>query len=147
MDKSRIWPTRGGRSQIIDELLPVRMLSAMFEEFELAAYQGILAASPTHAGALIALGHLYTRIGRHTKALEIDKVLIALYPTDPICRYNFACSLSNLGQIEESLAALSESIKLGYRDFAYMESDPDLENVRKDPRFRQLADKWSKSRL
>ncbi|MDQ7780425.1 MAG: hypothetical protein RDV41_12080 [Planctomycetota bacterium] len=147
MEKSRIWPAKGGRSQIIDELLPGRMLSAMFEEFELAAYQAILVASPTHAGALIALGHLYTRIGRHAKALEIDKVLIALYPDDPICRYNFACSLSNLGHIEESLSALSESIKLGYRDFAYMESDPDLENVRKDPRFRQLADHWSKSRL
>ncbi len=126
------------------ELLPPGTMSAMFHGFELAAYQEVLAASPDHAGALMALGHLCTKLGCHRDALEIDRRLIALCPDDPICRYNYACSLSNLGRVDESLAELDKSVKLGYRDFAYMKQDPDLANARKDPRFKQFSEKWKR---
>lgn len=139
MGKQKI---RGMRVSGGYELLPANTMSAMFLGFELASYQAVLSVSPDHAGALMALGHLYTKLGCHKEALEIDKRLVTLWPNDPICRYNYACSLSNLGRIDESLAELDMSVKLGYRDFAYMKQDPDLANVRKDPRFKKFTETW-----
>jgi tetratricopeptide (TPR) repeat protein len=137
------------RMRLVDDrgLLSAGAMSAMFHGFELAAYQGVLSVSPDHAGALMALGHLYTKLGCHKDALEIDKRLVVLCPDDPICRYNYACSLSNLSRVDESLAELDKSVKLGYRDFAYMKQDPDLANARKDPRFKQFTETWKRERV
>jgi len=49
--------------------------------------------------------------------------------------YNFACSLSLIGSLEEAFKKIEEAVLLGYDDFSYILKDPDLENLRKHPRF------------
>jgi len=55
--------------------------------------------------------------------------------------YNLACSYSLLGRIEDALLSLKRAINLGYEDFDYLLRDPDLENLKKDKRFRHLLKK------
>jgi hypothetical protein len=61
--------------------------------------------------------------------------------------YNLACSYSLTDRIDESITALVKAVHLGYDDSRWMDTDPDLNNVRTDPRYqrirRQLEVKFS----
>ena len=70
--------------------------------------------------------------------IEADRRLVRLRPNDPITHYNLACSHALLRQTEAAIAALESSLKLGYRDFEHMLSDPDLEHMREDARFLSM---------
>ena len=106
--------------------------------FDIDFFEGVLERAPHYEESLMALGHAYTRAGLHQKGLEVDRRLINLRPYDPIADYNLACSLSLLRQIDSSFDSLEQAMELGYGDFDYLMSDPDLENVRSDPRFPQI---------
>ncbi len=101
-------------------------------DFEIAFYESILKDTPGFIEALSAIGDLYTRAGYWQKGLDVDLKLIQLRPDDPIVSYNLACSYSLLNQPRPALSALSKAIDLGYDDFAYLKTDPDLENLLKD---------------
>jgi tetratricopeptide (TPR) repeat protein len=91
------------------------------------------------------LGQALTRVGRHNEALEADLRLADLRPKDPVAFYNLACSYSNLENLDAAFDALRRAFDLGYRDYRHMLRDPDLENVRRDRRFKSLLDKkWGK---
>lgn len=116
-----------------------------FHEFEIGLARAALRIDPRRVDAMMMLGHAFTHRGNHKQALAVDRKLASLCPDDPIVHYNLACSLSNLGEIEESLLAIEKSLDLGYRDVPYLMSDPDLENVRRSPQFKRLLDKkWGK---
>ncbi len=108
--------------------------------FEIDLCEGLLRAAPGNLLALMVVGHLYTHCGRHRDALRIDRRLAELRPVDPIVRYNLACSYSHLDRLDDAFAALDTAIELGYRDFDFLEQDPDLENLRRDPRFEPFLD-------
>jgi len=116
-------------------------------DFEITFFERLLEHKPTFVQALVALGDAYTKKGLYEKGLEIDKRLVQLKPKDDIVYYNLACDYSLLEQAEQSLQALEQALELGYRDFSFMEKDPDLAFIRKDPRFRQLLSRYKKSRL
>lgn len=114
--------------------------------FEIGIASAFLQTEPDHREALEMLGHALTRKGKHEEALVVDRRLVALEPENAFGRYNLACSLSNLGRIDEALHELAASIELGYEDLAFMQSDPDLAQVRRDPRYRQLLAKGRRGR-
>ncbi|MFQ5561099.1 MAG: hypothetical protein ACE5FU_11015 [Nitrospinota bacterium] len=108
------------------------------KDIEIKFYEELVKARPNFIHALISLGDAYTRKGFYQEGLAIDKKLAHLKPDDPIIRYNLACSLSLLGKPEESLEELKEAIFLGYNDTGYIFQDPDLENVRTHPLFKNF---------
>jgi len=110
-------------------------------DFEIKFYEGILKDMPNFIQALTALADTYTKRGLFEKGLCLDKRLTSLRPDDPIARYNLACSYSLLNDIESGLNTLQQAVMLGYDDFDFMEKDPDLENLRKDERFKNLTSK------
>ncbi len=116
-------------------------------DFEISFFERLLEYKPTFVQALVALGDAYTKKGLYEKGLEIDKRLVQLKPKDDIVYYNLACDYSLLEQTEQSLQALAQALQLGYRDFSFMEKDPDLAYTRKDARYRQLLSRYKKSRL
>lgn len=116
-------------------------------DFEIGFYENLLKEKPDFIQALIALGDAYTKRGFYQKGLQIDKRLVQLKPDDPIVFYNLACSYSLLGLIDEGLDALKRAIKLGYRDFRWLEKDPDLENLRKTPEYNLIIKGLFKKRL
>jgi tetratricopeptide (TPR) repeat protein len=118
------------------------MISQEDLDFEISFYEKLLKKNPDFVNALIALGDAYTRRGRYKDGLEIDKRLTRLKPEDPIVYYNLACSYSLLKMADLCLAALKKTIHLGYRDFSFMEKDPDLQFIRQDPRYKELLTKY-----
>ena len=113
-------------------------------DFQMVFYEGIVKENPAFAEALIALGEIYTKKGLHEKGLRVDKKLTKLRPDNPIVHYNFACSLSLVGDITSSFKAVRRAIELGYDDFGFMNSDPDLLNLRRDKRFEEFFKKIRK---
>ena len=123
--------------------LPIAEKSAegLAQEFEAGISAAFLRANPDSREALEMLGHALTRAGRHSEALDVDRRLVQLQPDNAFAHYNLACSLSNMGNVEEALGALETALKLGYDDLSFMEKDPDLARVRRDPRYRRLLEK------
>jgi tetratricopeptide (TPR) repeat protein len=115
----------------------------LVSQFELSLSRAVLRHDTLNLSALQMLGHSLTRLGRHKEALEVDKRIACLAPDDDVAHYNLACSYSNLGRLDEALAALARSVELGYDNVEYMMHDPDLENVRRDPRYQDIVDSIS----
>ena len=106
-------------------------------EFEIRFYEDILKKTPTFVEVLIALGELYTKKGRYEKGLEIDLRLVQLRPYNPYVLYNLACSHSLLNDTTSAYAAMQKAFECGYRDFAHLEKDQDLVNLRQQERFQK----------
>lgn len=69
-------------------------------------------------------------------------------------RYNLACTFARLGRLDEAFAELERSLKIGKEALgdAYAQNhehartrDPDMEPLRKDPRFQKLMEKYAPS--
>ncbi|MFA5008250.1 MAG: hypothetical protein WC546_03405 [Candidatus Omnitrophota bacterium] len=111
------------------------------KDFEIKFYEGLLSKNPNFFHALVTLGDAYTRKGFYEEGLEVDRKLVNLKPEDPTARYNFACSLSLVGEIEGAFKELKKAILFGYDDFSYILEDPDLENLRKHEKFNAFMEK------
>ena len=118
---------------------------SILSTFEVGLSRAVLETNPQDVRALEMLGQALTRAGRHDEALEADLRLAGLRPKDPIAFYNLACSYSHLDNLDAAFDALHRAFDLGYRDYRHLLKDPDLENVRRDHRFKRLLDKkWGK---
>jgi tetratricopeptide (TPR) repeat protein len=115
-------------------------------DFQIAFYEGVLKEDPNLVDVLIPLGDAYTKRGLYEKGLEVDLRLSRLRPEDATVLYNVACSYSLLKQMDSALEALEKALSLGYNEFKFLMSDPDLENLRKDPRFNPLMEKYRKKK-
>ena len=109
------------------------------EDFEVGFLEEILRGDPCEESSLILLAHLYTQRGEYAKGLALDGRLAKLRPEDPIVFYNLACSFALQGRLDEAFMALERAVALGYRELAHMLSDPDLEQLRADPRFNSFC--------
>ena len=115
-------------------------------DFEISFYEGILKENPDFVNALVVLGDAYTKRGRFQEGLLVDQRLAHLKPDDPIVHYNLACSYSLLETPGAALDALTEALRLGYRDFSFMERDSDLISIRKEPRYQELIARYGRKR-
>jgi tetratricopeptide (TPR) repeat protein len=120
------------------KLLRDETLERLALDFEIGFFEKVLLHDPENLDALEVLGHAYTRAGRIEKGLEVDRKLVRMLPENALAHYNLACSLSLLGRIDEALESLERALALGYSDFDYLAQDPDLENVRRDGRYKAL---------
>ena len=55
--------------------------------------------------------------------------------------YNLACSYSRLNQLDEAYNYLAQAVDRGYNAFAYVDKDPDMENLRKHPDWKEKIQK------
>ena len=116
-------------------------------DFEINFFEALVAESPDFLDALIPLAEAYTQKGLHKKGLGVDEKIVRLRPKDPVGYYNLACSYSLLERTPDALAALEKALALGYSDRVHLRRDADLENIRKDPRYRALLARFSGPRL
>jgi tetratricopeptide (TPR) repeat protein len=107
-------------------------------DFEIEFYGKILTAAPDFADVLRAQACNLTLKGRLQDGLAVDEKLVTVRPTDPTAYYNLACRYALLKQRDKAITTLRKAVELGYRDFAFMAEDHDLDSIRKDPRFRKL---------
>ena len=78
-------------------------------------------------------GQRQDQIGAALKAAEAS-------PKDPRPAYDAARAYARLGDAENALAWLARAFELWYDKLDYLNADPDLASLRKDPRFTKLLD-------
>ena len=100
-------------------------------EFDIEFFRHVLRRNENNVDVLRRQVELLARSGQYAEALRLDFRLVQLRPDDVIARYNLACTLSMVGDVEEALSVLDQALALGYGDMGHLESDPDLEPVRR----------------
>ncbi len=103
--------------------------------------EGVVKRDPGYVEALQILGDDYTRRGKFVAGLKVDEQLSQLRPVDPMVQYNLACSYSLTGNFNQAAAALEKALNLGYRDFKWLAQDPDLDNLRQHPLYKNIRAK------
>ncbi|HEX4342637.1 MAG TPA: hypothetical protein VH255_04560 [Verrucomicrobiae bacterium] len=103
--------------------------------------EGLVRRAPDYIEALQLLGDHYTARGSFDDGLKVDEHLCTLEPTNPVVFYNLACSYSLTSQIDRAVFALDRALTLGYADFKWLAQDPDLDNLRRDPIYRDIETK------
>ena len=116
-------------------------------DIEIGFLEGVVKRDPSYLDALQILGDDYTKRGKYLAGLQIDQQLAQLKPRDAMVFYNLACSYSLTENYEEAVDALEQAIHFGYRDFAWLAEDPDLEDLRKQPAYRRIRAKVRKLRV
>ena len=116
----------------------IKAKQARQDGIELAFIEKVFARLPDHTEVLQALAELYTKTGKYAEGLAIDFKLSLLLPNDDLVWYNLGCSYALTRKFDEAFDALAKSIDLGYGDYDWMKTDPDLGNLHADPRFDSL---------
>src|SRR3954466_10094641 len=93
--------------------------------FEIEFFESVLRRNPRYVSVIEILGGLYTRQGRIADGLRMDRKLVKLQPGNATAHYNLACSLALSKRKSAALDELRHAVELGYRDFAWMQQDPD----------------------
>ena len=107
-------------------------------QFDIEFFEAIHRRCPDYMEVVGLLGGLYTRVGRITDGLKMDRKLVRLDPANPTAHYNLACSLALCKKRPDALRSLRKALSLGYDDLDWMQQDPDLEILKNDPEFLQL---------
>lgn len=105
---------------------------------ELSFLEKVANRLPEDVEILQALADLYTKTGKYQEGLEIDIKLSHQLPNDDLVWYNLGCSYSLMSRPDDAFEALTKAVELGYSDYDWMKTDPDLNKLHKDPRFESL---------
>jgi tetratricopeptide (TPR) repeat protein len=110
-------------------------------DIQIKFMEGLVRRDPDYVDALQLLGDHYTQHGRYLEGLKVDEHLTQLEPRNPLVFYNLACSCSLIGQFDRAASALETALQLGYRDFRWLAKDPDLQQLRQQPIYREIEEK------
>ncbi len=106
--------------------------------FEIGFFETVLRRNPRYTAVIEILASLYTKQGRITDGLRMDRRLVKLQPENATAHYNLACSLALAKRNRAALLALQQAINLGYDDLDWMQQDPDLDPLKHSPQFVNL---------
>jgi len=109
-------------------------------DFEMGFFESLHRRMPKDIRVASILAHVYTKAGRIDSGLKMDRKLVRLDPEDPTAHYNLACSLCLKGRMTEAVKVLRDAVSLGYKDFNWMQHDPDLQGLTDHPAFLRLLD-------
>lgn len=100
-----------------------------------------LELNPDDARALYLSAVALIQLDERDQALEWAERAYAIDPTDPVVLYNIACVYSLGGMSDQALKCLDEAVQNGFGHREWIDNDPDLDPLRKDPRFAALRQK------
>ena len=82
----------------------------------------------------LATGQNAASIPDYEKAAALDDSM------KPIAYYNIACACSRLQKTDKAIHYFEKALVAGFNDFKLIRKDPDLDNIRKDPKFKALLE-------
>jgi len=119
------------------------------KELALARYRDSLAVcarhldlNPDDTRALTMGAASAALLGERERALDWLRRAIALEPDDAVVLYAAACSYARLDLRDEALAALDAALAAGFRNKEWLRNDPDVDNLRGDPRFQAIMARY-----
>ena len=105
-------------------------------QFDLETYELGHRLFPENLRVLDSLVTTYSTAGLYRRSLDAARLLTVKRPGNSRYRYNLACSLCCLGELDDALEALERAVGLGFDDFEYLTEDPDLAALRSRPEFQ-----------
>jgi serine/threonine protein kinase/Tfp pilus assembly protein PilF len=110
------------------------MYNEAAEEFDKA-----LALSGEDIETIAAQGYFYALSGKHEEARNVLKELSAMTGHRYVPAYFFAKIFIGLGETDNAFDYLNKALEERYGLLAYMKVEPELETLRQDARFGELA--------
>jgi sulfatase-like protein len=98
----------------------------------------LLALYPERSEALHWAAHVALVGYDPPAAAALLDAAIAVGPVEPEMYYDRACVHARLGEAKPALSELETAITAGYRNWDWIDKDPDLAAIRSDPGFAQL---------
>ena len=89
--------------------------------------------------------YAYQGLGQYDKAIEMMDSIIAREEDRAGSYYNAACLYSRMDNKQKALEYLEKSLELGYRRFAHIERDQDMDPIRDMEEFKALILKYKQS--
>ena len=105
-------------------------------------YGRILTHRPEYGEGWFRIGWAHLRLGSHGDAAVAFQNAADCGFWVPASTYNVACAQARAGKLDEALDALEKALEMGFEDSELLRNDPDLENLRGDPRFQDLLKSW-----
>jgi bla regulator protein BlaR1 len=96
-------------------------------------------ADPEDGGAHLRLGWALLRTGHPDKAIPVFRRQTELGFEPGIGLYNIACCNAIMGDNDAAIGAIKEAMEAGFDRPEFIAEDPDLKNLRADPRFKKLT--------
>ena len=84
---------------------------------------------------------VYVRQNKFDKAKDDLTKALAIDTHNPATYYNTAALYSLQNESSQALDYLEKALVLGFKDYDLLRSDPDLKNIRKNPKFREILKK------
>lgn len=112
-----------------------------YDEAELS-FKKAFAADSNDVSELINLSSIYIEQKKYSQAKHYLNKALVIDSTDNNTWYNLACIYAEENNIADALYCLTESIKNGWTDYAYIQEDTDLDNIRPTPEFKTLMKKY-----
>jgi TolB-like protein/Tfp pilus assembly protein PilF len=101
-----------------------------------------LRLNPDDVRAVSLSACAFSSLGQHERALQwLDRAL-ALAPEDAAILYNAGCTFAKVHETAKAIDCLEKALRLGFWHKGWMENDPDLESLRKLPRFQRLMEEF-----
>ena len=115
--------------------------SVRFFNLAIPQYEKALSIKSDTIPALYSLGIIHTLREKYDHALEAFKKIIANDPDNAAAFYNIACIYSRQEKINDALEWLRKAVDKGYDNWDNLKTDPDLENIRDEPIYRELIER------
>ena len=77
--------------------------------------------------------------GDYEEALAKMLVVVGKQPENPIAHFNAGCFAARAGHADDAIEHLKQSVEINDRIKELMATDEDLDSIREDPRFIELA--------
>lgn len=110
------------------------------------AYEALTRLMPGNGESHFRLGFARLFLGQFKEAIPAFERAAELDFMRPSATYNVACCRSRLGEIDAALVDLRKALERGFENQVLLKQDPDLANVRADPRYAQLLKEWLEKR-
>ena len=86
--------------------------------------------------------YAYWGLGQKEKAIEFMNNMIKNAPNDAANYYDAACLYSRMNETEKALEFMKTALEKGFRRFAHIEMDDDLDEIRQLTEFKKLIIKY-----
>jgi len=104
-----------------------------------AALGEVLKDEPKNGRAWHLLGMSLHSLGKWEQAISAFEKNVAI-AQNPNSMFNIACGYARLNQADKAFEWLEKSLTNGAAFFVNIETDEDLENIRKDARFKKMTE-------